>query len=108
MSGTDWNAYRATKVPAHSPRACRPTCLRLRLAQSSSVCAASSLPWRRYSAPKLRRVVLTVGLWTGEQDHLRLHASREPGSILTPSPHWAPQDHPATPDLAPPVCWALR
>lgn len=39
-------------------------CLRLRLAQSSSVCAASSLPWRRYRAPKLRRVVLTVGLST--------------------------------------------
>lgn len=51
--------------PCPNPHTCHPTCLRLRLAQSSRVCAASSLPWRRYRAPKLRRVVLTVGLWTG-------------------------------------------
>lgn len=67
------------EVLAHTPRACCPTCLRLRLAQSSSVCAASSLPWRRYRAPKLRRVVLTVGLWTGQQSSLKLHVLQEPG-----------------------------
>ena len=35
--------------------------LRLRKAQSSSVSAASYLPWRRYRAPRFFRVVVTVG-----------------------------------------------
>lgn len=87
-TGPDWITRRATQVPAHTPAACRPTCLRLRLAQSSSVCAASSLPWRRYRAPKLRNVVLTVGLRTGERDGLQLRVPQEPGPILTPSPRW--------------------
>lgn len=39
------------------------TCRRERTAHSSKVSAASSLPWRRYSAPRFLRVVFTVGLW---------------------------------------------
>ncbi len=38
------------------------TCLRFFVVHSSSVSAASSLPCRRYSAPRLFSVVLTVGL----------------------------------------------
>lgn len=86
--GPDWITHRATQAPAHAPRACHPTCLRLRLAQSSSVCAASSLPWRRYRAPKLRRVVLTVGLRTGSR---AVSGSMHPGIR-------------AHPDTRPP-CW---
>lgn len=93
----------ATQVPAHTPHVCHPTCLRLRLAQSSSVCAASSLPWRRYRAPKLRRVVLTVGLWTGQRNSLKLHVPQEPGPILTSSPHGALRTSLAKENVAPPV-----
>merc|ERR1719419_294798 len=39
-------------------------CLRDLLAHSSSVSAASSLPWQRYKDPRLLRVVFTVGLST--------------------------------------------
>lgn len=90
-----------------TPQVCRPTCLRLRLAQSSSVCAASSLPWRRYRAPKLRRVVLTVGLWTGQRDCLRLRVPQEPGPVLASTLHWALRSHPAKQQLTPPKCQAL-
>lgn len=38
------------------------TCRRERTAHSSKVSAASSLPWRRYRAPRFLRVVFTVGL----------------------------------------------
>lgn len=77
---------RAKQIPAQSS-GLLPTCLRLRLAQSSSVCAASSLPWRRYRAPKLRSVVLTVGLWTGQRDSLKFCVPQEPGPILAASPY---------------------
>lgn len=40
------------------------TCLRDLRAHSSRVSAASSLPCRRYKAPRFLRVVFTVGLHT--------------------------------------------
>ena len=42
------------------------TCLRDLTAHSSRVSAASSLPCRRYRAPRFLRVVFTVGLDTKE------------------------------------------
>ena len=45
---------------------------RERLAHSSSVSAASYLPWRRYSAPRFFSVVVTVGL-----QHTHTHKSRD-------------------------------
>ena len=94
--GAPIRSHIGPRAPAHTPRACRPTCLRLRLAQSSSVCAASSLPWRRYRAPKLRRVVLTVGLRTGSR-------------AVSDSVHPGIRAHPDTqPPLAPRSLWPTK
>ena len=94
--GAPIRSHIGPRAPAHTPPACRPTCLRLRLAQSSSVCAASSLPWRRYRAPKLRRVVLTVGLRTGSR-------------AVSDSVHPGIRAHPDTqPPLAPRSLWPTK
>lgn len=54
------------------------TCLRDLTAHSSKVSAASSLPCRRYRAPRFLRVVFTVGLDTGKRKKKKI-------SLMIPS-----------------------
>lgn len=63
IAGTHWTVQKTQEVCACAcARGTPRTCLRDLTAHSSRVSAASSLPWRRYRAPRFLRVVFTVGL----------------------------------------------